>query len=237
MCMYSRAEIQQIQRAVASAAPAALVLLGGSFSRGDAVAASDIDLYCVAPMWRLLRYRAPFKALLAQHNRFPVQLMLIPKLYYRLGWLHISGYDMRGVLHESPQNASLIIRNSIKLALYYYLMFVATQNPNWLRKSQVQAARAWQFMGVPTRRAEAADARLLLALVETGKKYFSWSLPNYVIYNLHFLRKGSALFIFKNPDKLVLDRLINALALPPHELRESLESIKKIVLPIIALSF
>jgi hypothetical protein len=118
--MYSRAEILQIQRDITSAAPKALVLFGGSYWNGHPTEDSDVDFYCVAPIWLLLRYKSKLQAIVNSSN-LKIQLILLPKFYYTHGWYWASGIGVNGSEHRSKERVDLSWRNSLKLALYYYL--------------------------------------------------------------------------------------------------------------------
>ena len=54
-------------------------------------------------------------------------------------------------------------------------------------------------------------SRQLLALAEgiflSGRRHWRFSLANYLIYNGKFLCHKNPLFLFKNPDKMIVDRL------------------------------
>ncbi len=62
--------------------------------------------------------------------------------------------------------------------------------------------------------------------------YFNFSLSNYLLYNIRFLLKGNPLFLFSNPDKMVLEKMVIGIE---HEekLPELYKEIKRIVFPVI----
>ncbi len=64
--------------------------------------------------------------------------------------------------------------------------------------------------------------------------YFSFSWSNYLLYNVRFLLRGNPLFLFKNPDRMILHRLADGLR--AEENYEKLyKEMKEIIFPVIIL--
>jgi hypothetical protein len=62
--------------------------------------------------------------------------------------------------------------------------------------------------------------------------YFNFSWSNYLLYNVRFLLRGNPLFIFQNPDKIVLQKIRSGLAEHPS-LSQLYEEMRQIIFPII----
>jgi hypothetical protein len=248
--MYSRELVTQIQRELSSAAPGALVLFGGSYWYGEPTADSDLDFYCVAPFWRLLNLKQRLQKVVNRYPQALVHVVLLPRFYFKRGWYYAAGLDNHGQVHQSGVSRSLIIRNALKLSYFYYLRWIANgQILDWSKANkQLRVAQfAINHQNIPP--ALFAEATLgpgpeltptnfepaILAVKTAASGYFGWSWPNNIIYNLHFLRRGKPLFLFKNPDKMVLYKLQQVID-KKENLEESLAQLNKIVFPILVLS-
>jgi len=59
-----------------------------------------------------------------------------------------------------------------------------------------------------------------------------FSFINYIIYNVHFLRKGKPLFLFQNPDRMILRKMLAGITREEGRL-ELYKEMKQIVFPVI----
>src|SRR3989338_1874529 len=75
-------------------------------------------------------------------------------------------------------------------------------------------------------------ALLLQTKDELGGAWSHFSWVNYCLYNARFLWKGKLLFLFTNPDKMVLQKLARAVQSKSHA-NEVVEALKEIVFPVI----
>lgn len=78
------------------------------------------------------------------------------------------------------------------------------------------------------------NSEKLLAIIDKirdlNKNRLNFYLPNYLIYNIHFIKKGVFSFVFSNPDKTVVKKI--SYGIKNNDLRELFEEMKKIILPI-----
>lgn len=73
-----------------------------------------------------------------------------------------------------------------------------------------------------------------LAYCELKRHAGVFLFPNYLIYNMRFLLRGKLLFLFRNPDKMIIEYL--RVAIYHHEkLKEIEEGVKKVVFPVMIL--
>ncbi len=148
-------------------------------------------------------------------NKYPqLRIMLVPKIFFKYGWYKVSGLDISGKKYSSPLNKKVIFRNAVKLAYFYLLKSIDSHRKDyWKKQSDKQAAIAKE--------------------VSVGKMVedlMSFSLLNYLIYNLKFIPKGDFQFLFCNPDK----KIINLLKEKVKENNNSgISAIEKIVFPVI----
>lgn len=73
---------------------------------------------------------------------------------------------------------------------------------------------------------------LLDSAAEKAAPCFRWWWPNYLVYNAKFVREGSGLFLFKNPDRVILDGLKQAIRQDAPG-REILQWFTRTVFPVI----
>lgn len=78
----------------------------------------------------------------------------------------------------------------------------------------------------------AACLRAADELYRAGARYWRFSLINYCIYNSKFLHRKNPLFLFNNPDKIIVDRLRSALN-RHADLTRLREEMRTIVFPVI----
>ncbi|MSU75659.1 MAG: hypothetical protein EXS55_04050 [Candidatus Magasanikbacteria bacterium] len=64
--------------------------------------------------------------------------------------------------------------------------------------------------------------------------HFTFSWPNYLLYNVKFLLRGNPLFLFKNPDKMIIERLKEGFDKKEDPVSLYRE-IKEIIFPVIIL--
>jgi hypothetical protein len=78
------------------------------------------------------------------------------------------------------------------------------------------------------------NSEKLLAIIDkirdSNKNSLNFYLPNYLIYNIHFIKKGDFSFVFSNPDKAVVEKISSGVR--NDNLRELFDEMKKIILPI-----
>lgn len=193
------------------------VLLGGSYYHGGAVAKSDVDFFVIVPwfnFWKVWRRRKVIKKWEGKSTEVKINVMIVPRFFYKRGWYFISGHGLGGKKYQSKLRADLVLRNALKLSAFYGLKFLNGDGEDWKRKAGKQLALA-QMIGKNTR----ADLSLvgqsdwtlaeLLPLATPNVWRVSWS--NYLIYNLKFLPKFDFTFLFCNPDRKVWKRLLLAL--------------------------
>ena len=189
------------------------VLLGGSYYHGGAVAKSDVDFFVIVSwfnFWKVWRRRKVIKKWEGKSTEVKINVMIVPRFFYKRGWYFISGRGLGGKKYQSKLRADLVLRNALKLSAFYGLKFLHGEGEDWKRKAGKQLSLA-QMVN------KNAHANLslagqsdwaqtdLLQLSTPSVWRFSWS--NYLIYNIKFLPKFDFTFLFCNPDKKVWERL------------------------------
>ncbi len=84
-----------------------------------------------------------------------------------------------------------------------------------------------EILGKQVRDANQDMAASLYDYYFAGRRYFNFSLANYLIYNVKFILRGDFQFLPRNPDKYVIKRMMTADSI------NILQEIKKIVFPVI----
>lgn len=140
--MYSREFVGQVQQELQQFLPTATVLLGGSYQANEATSTSDLDLYIIAPTFKLEDTKYNVRRF---RQRFPdkkIRLMVVPKLAYVLGVYFCSGITVSGEKQQSAFDRKTCVTNALKLALYYFLLARERGSEVLLKKSAQQAAIA-----------------------------------------------------------------------------------------------
>lgn len=277
--MYSSALINSLHQELQRNFPRGKLLLGGSYFYGEADDQSDLDFYYLSSVTALFLAKKIKQQVQSIRQKFPgvrFSLMLVPDWLFRRGWYFIDGKDLAKERYTSPLRPDVIIRNSLKFALWYLLNSKIASAPALiigdLRKAAHQLAAALLVLGrlntrAPFAQAEqarllaqalpagdyrllqvlrrqelAADsipeyqARLQAVILKTEKpaeNYWRLAWRNYLLYNLWFGRRGLALFLTTNPDKLVRERLVAACSLAKPALEQELAVLKQIIFPVI----
>lgn len=94
--------------------------------------------------------------------------------------------------------------------------------------------RALMDGGIGAERAGKTLLDILEEITARGKKWWRFSIVNYLIYNLKFLSRGNGRFIFSNPDKKILGFLRRVIE-DGREREKFYQEAKEIVFPIIVL--
>ena len=256
--MYSPDTIREIHQSLQALDPSALVLLGGSYLYGEAGEESDVDFYLVCSLWRLFFLR-PYKKLMSElRKKFPYvdfSLMVVPRWLKRHGY-YIYGQDVMGKIHSWAVPMAVLVRNCLKLAFFNFLRSKVEYKGKErnIAKTKKQLAVAylaaigeidfskpifsWQYIhshavissGVPSNSGRVEKSLGLAA--KQFLSYFSFSWSNYLFYNVRFLLRGNPLFLFKNPDKMIIKRLKEGF--DNNEDPASLyKEIKEIIFPVI----
>ncbi len=253
--MHSAELIKEIHQALQNLAPQNLVLLGGGYLYGEANEDSDVDFYCLCPWWRLFflkRYKQKITDLKKSFPEINFSVMLVPHLLERFGY-YIYGRDLKGAVHTWPLPLPALIKNCLKLAYYNYLKYLvlAEDKDRNLAKTVKQLAVAtlagqgkidftkpifsWQYINSHLEEPATPDTNIGINLTRFYHQFlphftFSWS--NYLIYNIKFLSRGNPLFLFKNPDKMIVHRIVAGIQ-QNNNPQEFLKEIKQIVFPVI----
>jgi len=218
-----------------------LVLLGGSYFVGNATQKSDVDFFVIVSclsffdIWR--KKEKIIKIKNKYSNQVIVNIAVIPKLFYKLGWFYIYGIDQKGKKYISKFNRDLILRNAFKLSAFYGLKFLSSGDDNWKRKAGKQLAiikmlsenKDLQIL----ERVDSVDWSPEELLRQLPVGFFDcFSLSNYLIYNLWFLSKLNFNFLFCNPDKKVWKELLNFFKMGDRA-KEKLLWLEKHVFPVV----
>lgn len=193
--MLSSSEVQKIHQELSRLYRDNLVLLGGSYANNTADEDSDLDIFIICGLKFFLNRKK--LQVLSQNltKQYPkLQIMLVPKIFFKYGWYKVQGRDVSGQEFSSPINKKIIFRNACKLAYFYLLKSSAGDKKEyWKKQSNKQAALA--------KEAQAG---------EKAEKLIAFSLVNYLIYNFKFIPTGSFEFLFCNPDKKIINLLKKA---------------------------
>lgn len=207
--------VKEIHANLSKIFPNNLVLLGGSYADQKAVSDSDLDIFLICS-WVFFFNRKKYQPLVKDlKTKFPqLQIMLVPNLFFKYGWYKVSGTDINGKKFSSPLNKKIVFRNAVKLAYFYLLKSIDSHRKDyWKKQSDKQASIA----------KEAATG-------ETTENLMSFSVSNYLIYNLKFIPKGDFQFLFCNPDKKIINLLKEKVK---QNSNIGLSAIEKIVFPVI----
>ncbi len=149
--MYPADTIKKIHRELSTLFASHKVLLGGSYLYGHATDQSDLDFYIITTFpwsifWHHQHYATLVNNLKTELNTPNLKILIVPKLFFRLGWYYIYGQDIDGKIYCSKVNKKIIFRTTIKLAYFHYLGFLVKTNKaeRWcaLRKTAQQLAAA-----------------------------------------------------------------------------------------------
>lgn len=215
--MISEQEVRSAHKTTQAVYPHALVLLGGSYWRGNASDNSDLDLYVIAG-WRHFWFyaRDTHRAARVKTDCPVAKIMFVPKCLWSKGYYSISGVDLKERVHHSDLNWRFVFRNALKLGYLYYLKSRLGDTDYWSKKAAQQieqlklASRELQG-SIP----EASDSLAVLdELAERVGEQTRFSWLNYFVYNLYFLRLGCGRFLLTNPDQLIWRCLRTAAHLP-----------------------
>lgn len=250
--MYSTPLITEIHRELKRIYNRGLVLLGGSYLYGEASEESDLDFYIICP-WRAFFYYCKHKELATELKAkyAPVNIMLAPKWFFKNGWYYIYGQDLAGKIHVSLVNKKIIWRNCLKLACFSYLKFLLTAESDLKQKNLLKARRLlaaalsldnfkneneplFATENLKEVVTELGSGDLLPALKnawQNGGASLSFSLINYLIYNFRFLPKGDFSWLWRNPDKFILNNFFAGFY-SDKKLNELAVEMQKIVFPV-----
>ncbi|MCX6780420.1 MAG: nucleotidyltransferase domain-containing protein [Candidatus Magasanikbacteria bacterium] len=206
---------KEIQNTLVQIFPSNLILLGGSYADQKAVNDSDLDVFLICD-WSFFFNRKKYQPVVADlKKKYPeLQLMLVPKTFFKYGWYKVAGYDINGTKHASKITQKIVFRNAVKLAYFYLLKSIGSNRKDyWKKQSDKQAAIAKEN-----------------SVGESAERLMSFSLPNYLIYNLKFISKGNFQFLFSNPDKKIISLLKEKVK---QNSNVGLDEIEKIVFPVI----
>ncbi|MBI5221254.1 MAG: hypothetical protein HY979_00410 [Candidatus Magasanikbacteria bacterium] len=213
--MLSNGEVKIIHQQLSQIFCDNLVLLGGSYMENTASVDSDLDIFLVCG-WIFFLNRKKYQLLVTDlKNKYPqLQIMLVPKIFFKYGWYKVVGEDINGKKYSSPTNKKIIFRNAVKLA-YFYLLKSITSNKKdyWKKQSDKQAAIAKE-----------------ISAGEDKNELMSFSLSNYLIYNFKFIFRGNPQFLFSNPDKKIISKLKKMVE---QNNVGNLAAMEKIVFPVI----
>lgn len=210
------AMLEDIHNRLTAAFPGCRVILGGSHAYGGAEEGSDADFYVIAPWWRHILNRL-------RRIRTEVPVIFMPEFFARRGWYYVRGRYADGREYRSGIDIKTIFRNSLKLG------FWNLERGN-LKKAAKCAATARAMLGKPdftepvfsdaffakNRVIALTDADSikseLRSLTADGLQLMALTFSNWLIYNLHFLKRGDLTWLFKNPDAHVLRQLLDGRA-------------------------
>ncbi len=147
--MYSREQIQRLHRSLQELFPTTPVLLGGSYLYNEAGEESDVDFYVVCSSRQYAGFLARRRQLQQQKSslstiRFSV--LFVPRFFFNRGWYYVYGQDIQGKIWASAINRSVLVRQTVKMAYFYYLNFVASSRGtvSFLTKAAQQLLVAWR---------------------------------------------------------------------------------------------
>jgi len=203
-----------LQRELKTIVGNSLVLLGGSYFHGGAVEKSDIDFFVIVSWWNYFKIWQRRKVIKKWKGKntaeTKINVMIVPRFFYRHGWYCVSGRGLGGKKYYSKLCPDLVLNNAFKLSAFYGLKFLNGRGIDWARKAGKQLAIVSSVK---------KDRKEILAAVEPVEwnkerllkyaedKVWDFSWVNYFIYNLKFLPKFDFTFLFCNPDKKVWSRL------------------------------
>lgn len=239
--------VQQLLQKLQALDSRALFLVGGSIERGDGGAESDIDIYCVASLWKLIFLRKKICQFLTTVS-LPVNCMLVPKLFFKWGWYYSNGVSTTGERYTSREDANVIIRNCLIFALYHLLTYKVLKTQHSFVKARQQIAvliryKAKNYHSISFAKSEIepfttgiTESNVTTIVeqflrTESPKLTFSWSA--FWLYNMHFLKQALLLNLRLNPAILVLHKLEKELSAPTQK---GLQKMRKIIFPVYILT-
>lgn len=247
--MLSSELIREIHQRLTLEFPDNLVLLGGSYFWQTATDQSDLDIYCVVPLFKIKTSLKKIKILVKNYSEIKLNVTIVPRFFYKRGWLSVIGRDLAGVKHQSKHNFSVDFADTLKLASFYYLKSLVVGESEcdfWLKKVNLRLnylenlTENWRirpsFASSPSNFKQFEPRNMLLALIYQflRQKLSFW--PHYVIYNSFFLRRGRPLFLLANPDKIVLNKLKYYLENLDKVTSNVVEDLSGIVFPVLVVS-
>lgn len=253
--MYSSEIISQIHKQLQTIAPHNQVLLGGSYLYGEANDESDVDFYCICPWWQffvLNNFKRKIHDVKENYPEIHFSVMLVPKWLLRTGY-YIYGQTTKGEVCSWPLPYAALVRNCVKLAYFNYLRFlvVPENKVRNLAKAAKQLAVAklaargeinfkepifsWRYLRSHLgnfAETESDVGAVLRAAPEQFGRFFCFSWSNYILYNAKFLLRGNPLFLFANPDKMIL-KIVSDGFKKSSNFSELYSRIRKIVFPVV----
>lgn len=204
-------KIKQILRGLEALYPRVLILAGGSRWRGDYRPNSDLDIYILGSFFTIYKITKSKQKLIkfkAAWPQFTLNIMLVPKFLAKRGWYCVAGESVSGKIFSSCRNRRTILGNALKLSAWYFLksddIIVPEEKTRWLEKG-------WRQLNYIEDKYSVDDKNNWRAIWKkiyfkyTPEIKFSW--PNWLIYNIQFVRKGELMWLLKNPDQLVLEKI------------------------------
>ena len=257
--MYSAEEIKTAHTGLADIFKRGKVLFGGSYLYGDATEQSDLDFYLICSFHDFFYYRRRPEIINAVKSRFSgVRLMIIPKIFFSLGWYYVYGRNLDGEIEISGISGKTIFRNSLKLACLHYLSSLLAngeaERSVSLSKSanQVNVAAIVRSLPMICRKREPIFSRKFMhaklkqldisdcgcepfnainRLYNSADDLLNFSFSNYFIYNIRFILRGNFAFLTKNPDKYILDRIISGIS-GGNNLKQLHDEMSEIIFPV-----
>lgn len=202
-------KIKQILRGLEEFYPRVLILAGGSRWRGDHTNRSDLDIYFVGGFWqiyKILRQKIRLSDFKKKWPELTINIMLVPKFLAEHGWYHVEGESANGKIFKFFDNKRIILGNSLKLSGWYFLKsadaIVAEEKKYWQKKGWQQLDH---LKNAPDQSISWRDNWQKVYSEQERELKFSW--PNWLIYNIKFIRQGWLHWLFKNPDRFVLKQI------------------------------
>jgi len=203
--------IKQILRGLETLYPCCLILVGGSRWRGDYHAKSDLDIYILGgfyAIYKIIKSKKNLTEFKIKWSGLLINIMLVPTFLAEHGWYYVAGESATGKLFTSRRNERVILGNTLKLSGWYFLKsddaIVPVEKNYWREKGWRQLSYLEDGENVGNKNDWRATWQKIYFEHATDIK-FSW--PNWLIYNIQFVRQGWLMWLTKNPDKLVLEKM------------------------------
>ena len=247
------------------------VLLGGSYVYGEPTDHSDVDFFVLVPWYRLFSFRRVIRDWKMKYPAILINIMIVQKMAFNLGWYYVYGRDSAGRLVRAPIHKQMMVMSALKLAYYNFLRFAASGDQKEKSLSQEKIAQKIAIIYTivehtgPT--PPLATSRLIhyiptdlewvraslvakqkgnpilpiseTTIIETLDRVFHHSRPyrcfspaTYLIYNLKFLPRGKTLFLWHNPDTMILQKIRRAIE-KKSDLRQLLTELTPLIFPVI----
>lgn len=232
--MHASEFIARVHRELQTLASGTTVLLGGSYWLGEPEKESDIDFYILCGWKDFLGYKKfklGIEEIKIHHSNANINCLFVPLLFFNRGWFYGAGKTISGETKQSPVNRKIIFRSAIKLAYYHVLQATVKPNNNAFKKAKRQLAIAQRmvirnpvsafdlqpgYLKIEEYGEASALIQAITAIWQANRAWQSFSLINWLTYNIKFLRRGKALFLFTNPDKLIIRKMKNGLIKNAH---------------------